>query len=210
MITSFKEIGEGLMKQCSYDQRRWLMDEIEHFVRLVAVEQQNSLSGTLSSIEEYQQRRMGTGGVPVCLSITDFAWKFELPHWIIRDVEFQSLFDATNIIIGTTNDILSVKKEIAAEQVDTLVPLLFVKSGWNLQVAIDEATGLLEEAAAKFQKSKVRLLEMTAVDKGMNGMLEKIIKGCEYACTGNLAWSIRSGRYMLDVKDLRGGREVFL
>ena len=210
LITNFKEVGEGIMKNCSYDQRRWLMNEIEHFVHLVETEQRSSLSGVWPSIDEYQQRRMGTSAVPVCLSITDFAWGFELPQWITRDVEFQSLFDAVNIIISTTNDMLSVKKEISAGQANTLVPLLVQKNGWNAQLAIDRATQFVEDAAAKFRKSKARLLEISLADEQLHEMITKIIEGCEYACTGNLDWSVTSCRYMLGIEDLHGQREIIL
>ncbi|KAI9690654.1 MAG: hypothetical protein M1820_009934 [Bogoriella megaspora] len=198
IITNFQDFGNELRQNCSYDQRRWLIDEIEHFVRMVEIEQRCNLSERLPSIDEYKHRRMGTSAVAVCLILTDYAYGVKLPRWIILDVEFRRLADAVNIIISTTNDILSVEKEISAGQVDTLIPLLFCEQGFKLQSAIDAATDIIQKAVVELNESSGRLLTVTAADKSMYAMLKQYIEGCRFACTGNFSWSITSGRYMLE------------
>ncbi|KAF2235443.1 terpenoid synthase [Viridothelium virens] len=209
IITNFKDVGDALVQSCSLGQRSWLMDEIEHFVRLVEQEQISYLSNCTPSVQEYRHRRMGTSAVSVCLVITDYAYDFELPKWITCDIEFKRIFDATNVIISTTNDILSLKKEINAGQIDSLIPLLYLECQ-DVQKAVDQTTSMVEEAVYSFHESAERLLTLAGMDKALREMLQKMIDGCQYACTGNLAWSITSGRYLLDCQSLEGGVEITL
>ena len=85
---------------------------IEFFVNMADLEQTVQLSGKLPSVEEYNQRRMGTSAVLVCLAITEYSYNMSLPEKMMASAEMELLWTATNIIISTCNDILSVRKEV--------------------------------------------------------------------------------------------------
>ena len=148
------------------------------------------------------------------------------------------------------NDILSIKKEVvgrlgptrfsigrywliqAQNQVDSLIPLLYIANDHNLQAAIDDATRILVDAVAHFEHAADALLEDSAGEMLVRADIVKFIDSCRYACTANLNWrwvvtgargldlrtnlgichrligshfSLRSGRYQLNVKSLHGG-----
>ncbi|KAL9088928.1 MAG: hypothetical protein Q9165_005985 [Trypethelium subeluteriae] len=197
LITNFQDVGESLQQRCSYGQRLWLMDEIEHFVRIVETEQRMTLSKRLPSVKEYMHRRMGTSAVAPCIVLTDYAYGFEMPRWIATDVEFQKLSNAVNVIVSATNDIFSIKKEVMARQIDTLVPLLYVEHGCKIQEAVDAAAELVRAAVVELDDSSRKLLDIMPTDRKLQAMLDRMVEGCRFACTGNLSWSLSSDRYLL-------------
>ncbi|KAF2228450.1 terpenoid synthase [Viridothelium virens] len=200
LITNFKDIGESLQQRLSYSRRLWLMDDIEHFVRIVETEQRMTLSKRLPSVREYMHRRMGTSAVNPCINLSDYAYGFdgfEMPRWVATDVEFQKMCTAVNVIISASNDIFSIKKEIKARQIDTLVPLLYVEHGCNIQEAVDAAAEVVRTAVADLDESSRKLLEIMPTDKELQAVLVRIVESCQFACTGNLNWTLSSGRYLL-------------
>ncbi|KAI9779304.1 MAG: hypothetical protein M1816_003617 [Peltula sp. TS41687] len=105
----------------------------------------------------------------------------------MREDDMRALWDQINVIISTTNDILSIKKEIAQEQVDTLIPLLYLRHG-SIQGAVDDAMEILHSSVEAFDSTSQRLLARHHQDEVVHNKLQKFIDGCKYACTGNLNW----------------------
>lgn len=103
-----------------------------------------------------------------------------------------------------SNDILSVKKELEVEQVDSLIPLLTLELG-SVQAAVVEATQILRSSIDSFDKTAERLLSRVSYDASLKSDVQKFVDGCQCACTGNLNWSLESGRYRLGRKTTEGG-----
>lgn len=72
-------------------------------------------------------------------------------------------------------------------QVDSLLPLLFLDTG-NLQLAVDEAVSMLEDCIRQFEHAGNELRNKYSQDDVTNEGIEAFIRGCQYACTGNLNW----------------------
>ena len=187
-----------------------------------------SVSHRLLTSEEYRNIRSGTSGVGVLLALTDYAYGFSLPekYYPANNSQMGVIWTATNIIVSTINDLLSLKKEIAQGQIDTLIPLLYVEHGCDLQRAVNEATTMLEEEISKFERAEANLLA-TEADEDTKEQLRLFIRGCKYGCTGSLRWrcvvaltcskpvaradsmqSLGSRRYMLGCEDLHEGLEI--
>jgi len=132
----------------------------------------------------------------------------ELPPGLMSDLDMRQLWDETNIIISTVNDMLSIHKEVAQGQVDSLIPLLYRECGNDAQRAIDAAFAYVHAAVLGFDEAAERLLDRTACDSGLRELLSHFIDGCRYACTGNLNWSLRSDRYDLGCETLVGGKAI--
>ena len=69
---------------------------------------------------------------------------------------------------------------------DSLVPLLFNQLG-DVQEAIDVATEEISIAVADFETAAATLLQKYANHASRND-LEKMIIGCQNACTANVNW----------------------
>ncbi|KAI4205213.1 MAG: hypothetical protein LQ350_000535 [Teloschistes chrysophthalmus] len=108
----------------------------------------------------------------------------------------KALWERTNDIISSVNDILSLKKEIAHNAFYSLVPLLFVRSSTDgAQNAVDQATDFLVEKIRDFETVARQLVdhheeeeeeEATVVKK--RRQVGDFIRGRRYLCTGNLTW----------------------
>ncbi|RYP24376.1 hypothetical protein DL765_000640 [Monosporascus sp. GIB2] len=72
-------------------------------------------------------------------------------------------------------------------QVDSLIPLLFVKLK-SVQAAIDWAANLVRSAVERFDAAERKILECHASDPHLQEHIHKFIDGCKYAVTGNLSW----------------------
>lgn len=209
IIASFQPIGDAISKSCTAAQSVAFINELLFFVEMTKVEQQFQLSETLPTVEEYRQRRMGSSAVGMCLAITEYCFGMEIPPDIMAEVDMKAVWDRTNIIISTVNDILSIRKEIMQGQVDTLIPLLYLRHG-TLEAAMDNAVKILDESIAAFELSSRQLLDRHSYDTDVHLGLKKFIHGCKCACTANLNWSLISGRYKLGNRALRDGILVTL
>ncbi|KAL9039468.1 MAG: hypothetical protein Q9180_002508, partial [Flavoplaca navasiana] len=166
IIEQFVPVGHALVKHYTLDQRHALMQEIDLFVEMCEVEQRVQLSAHLPSVEAYQRRRMG------------YVLDVRLPEHVMLNPAMRRLWDETNIIISTQ----------AQNQVDSLIPLLYIAHNQNLQAAVDDAINILRTAVARFDFAAKSLLEEIASDRVVTADLVRFIDSCRYACTANLNW----------------------
>lgn len=69
-----------------------------------------------------------------------------------------------------------------------MIPLEYAKSR-NAQAAVDHTAQLLTMAVKGFEQTMDNLLKReTQQDEKQARQIREFIKGCQYYCTGNLAW----------------------
>ena len=178
------------------EKTRVFLDELVYFVESCQLEQQNQVEGHLPTAKEYHQRRMGSGAVRVCLALSEFACRIVLPSEIMADPDMATIWDATNIVICIMNDILSFKKEFAQGQIDSILPILFAKHG-SMDAAMSIAASLIVQSIRSLDIAAERLLQQHGKDLVSRRDLRAFINSCKYACTGNLNWSLVSGRFQI-------------
>lgn len=110
------------------------------------------------------------------------------------------------MVICIVNDMLSIKKEIAQGETDSLIPIL-VGQGKSLQEAMDHAFGMTQSAKWALDAAALRLSEKVSVshDERVCEDVKRYVDSCRIACTGSTNWSVESGRYKLGVASLAGG-----
>ncbi|KAL5115784.1 hypothetical protein ACEQ8H_006279 [Pleosporales sp. CAS-2024a] len=180
-----------------------------YFVESCQLEQQDQIDGHMLTTREYLQRRMGSGAVRVCLALSEFACNIVLPSEVMADPDMSTLWDATNIIICLMNDILSFKKEFAQGQVDSILPVLYAEHG-SMDAAMRTAASLIAQSIRSVDGAAERLLKRCGQDTGLHRDLEAFIDSCKYACTGNLSWSLVSGRFQICQTTTKKGLRVTL
>lgn len=190
------------------------------FVNSTQIEQQHQVDNYLPTVEEYMSRRIGSSAVRVCLALTEFSQNIRISPSVMEDLNMQVVWDSTNIIISLVNDILSIKKEFAQGQVDTILPLLFHRHG-DIEKAMAVATSMIVESVEALDHAAEVLLSEHSADESVLEVLEIFVDVCKFACTGNLSWrylmslstqsvqancsSLVSGRFGLVKKSTRGG-----
>ncbi|KAK2758475.1 terpene synthase metal-binding domain protein [Colletotrichum kahawae] len=186
------------------EHREMLLRELEFFMKTSEVEQKRRLSPDLPSLEEYVETRMGTSAVNVTSFFNEYAYKVSLPIKILADPYMKAVWDKTNIIVWATNDLLSLKKEVGQQTVDSIVPLLFHKFG-SLDLAVSMVLETIEKAVEDFDYASFILVERYSGDEALTSNLKTYINACRLNCTGNLNWSLQTGRYGVSKHTIAGG-----
>ncbi|KAL8933992.1 MAG: hypothetical protein Q9216_006122 [Gyalolechia sp. 2 TL-2023] len=71
IITSFEPIGKAIRDAYNPAKVDIFLREVVKYVEMCGVEQEFQMSQKLPTIEEYHERRLGSGGVGPCLAITE-------------------------------------------------------------------------------------------------------------------------------------------
>ncbi|KAL9078210.1 MAG: hypothetical protein Q9157_002863 [Trypethelium eluteriae] len=187
IIRSFMAVSEEVCKVYNEEQRSTLVDEIAFFMRTSATEQKARLAPEMPSLPDYIECRMGTSAVGVTCGIIEYAYEKALPSVVMKDPDMKVLWAQVNIIVWVVNDLLSIKKEIAQDTVDSLIPLLYLKHG-NVQDAIEIAVSGLEAEIRNFDEISGKLQARYSYDPTTQKALSTFIKACQFNCTGNLHW----------------------
>ncbi|KAK4560840.1 hypothetical protein LTR86_005420 [Recurvomyces mirabilis] len=72
--------------------------------------------------------------------------------------------------------------------------VLYAETG-SLQGALERALELLDKCSAEYEVCTARLYRAYEGELDVLEALEKLVTGCRYMCTGNLAWSLATTRY---------------
>nr|AHY23921.1 terpene synthase [Hypoxylon sp. E7406B] len=205
----FGPVAEAISESCDDRQVGTFLDELLFYVKMCGEEQKLQVAHRLPTVEEYVRLRLGSGAVRVCFATIEYAYGITLSQKIMDDEAMQRIWHEANIIIHTTNDILSVKKEVAQSQVDSLVPLLALELG-SMQAAMNHAVDIVRSSIQRFDTAAIEILERYATTPKVQEDIRKSIDACRYACTSNLNWSLVSGRYKLNCQSMEGGLYITL
>ncbi|RAL64505.1 hypothetical protein DID88_001980 [Monilinia fructigena] len=193
IIRSFKVIGDAICEVYTEAQRQILLEELLFFMDCSEIEQRVRLSEKLPTVEEYWRCRMGTSAVGVTTAMNEFAIGSEVSTMMIN-TSMKALWDYTNEIVWLVNDILSIKKELEQNTVDSLIPLLYIDAG-SAQAAIDSAVASLHVVVNGFDKLANDLIDQYRSDEITQAALQRFLDACRHNCTGNLNWSLQTQRY---------------
>ncbi|KAL9095768.1 MAG: hypothetical protein Q9165_002200 [Trypethelium subeluteriae] len=175
IIQSFEAVSEEVCKVYNEEQRITLIDEIAFFMRTSATEQKARLAPEMPSLPSYIECRMGTSAAGVTCGINEYTYEKALPSAVMKDPDMKVLWAQ------------------AQDTVDSLIPLLYLKYG-NAQDAIEIAISGLEAEIRNFDQTSGKLLARYSYDPTTQEALSTFIKACQFNCTGNLHWSLATGR----------------
>jgi hypothetical protein len=199
IIRNFEPIGAAVKKAYTLDQRKMVYDEMMFFMNMSEQEQRLRLSGTIPSIDEFWRYRLGSSAVSVCLALNEFSWEnmdFSLDFY--DDVDVKSMIKYTNTIISATNDLLSIKKEIKRDAIDSLIPILFFHVG-DIQIAVTEVVTFIAAEIKNMDDAAESLFQRyKTADEDMRKQVKDFVDGCKHYTTGNLTWSLETDRYGVD------------
>lgn len=139
------------------------------------------------SVEEYVLCRMGTSAVNIGITCYACVQEIEIPQTDTLHTEIEKIYDATNKIISYVNDLASLKKELANNSVDNIVPLLWLSTN-SVDSAISMVVKLIKQAKEDFDAAERELLRMTCLTYAGLDQVRDFIESCKTSCTGNLMW----------------------
>ncbi|RYP85752.1 hypothetical protein DL769_000926 [Monosporascus sp. CRB-8-3] len=210
IVQSFDIIGSTLRASYDVEQCRRFYDAVARFMEASEIEQRFRLKGQIPTLEEYWAFRLGTSAVYIGSAAGEFSMSSQLPSEVMRCKYMEAIWDETNLIISITNDLVSLKKEMRLDCIDSIVPLTFALTN-NIQKAISESLAALKSSKERFNEAAKALLSGQAEDEEMYQRVNRFIEVQKSNCVGNLIWSLETQRYsMLEVVNEDGSQTFTL
>jgi hypothetical protein len=193
---SFVEIGRAMQTgQSKADLDRYV-DALINFINTVRVSQ-TQWQGNVPSIEDFIERRIKT--IEVIPNLLPLVWAYELklPEWIWNSAPMQRMVREICIQAAMWNDIYSLKKELAANEMDNIIPILVYHHDISAQEAVDMAVEVIDRSYRNFCVA-VECLKGSVSEEitDVRRDLDTWVDGCLDMLFGHVAWSIQVPRYL--------------
>ena len=132
-------------------QRRFALHHAEYFASL-RQEAVNRLHQEIPSVQAHIDNRRSTSVSTVCLDLIELAQHIEIPVEVYESQIFQAILNSAYDIVGWTNDVYSLSKELARGEVNNLVIAVQHKNGGSLQSAINHVCAMINRETQNFRK----------------------------------------------------------
>ncbi|KAL5356668.1 isoprenoid synthase domain-containing protein [Aspergillus floccosus] len=198
LILLIKDIGDALCREYDIGQREVVFEYMCLYIQGTEKEQRVDLENTMPSTQEYLAIRRESSAVLLTLAMNDYSASRRLPTKLRSHPAVRELYEQSNTAIAIGNDILSVEKEFKDGALLNYIPVAYSKIQ-DVQQATDEAVITVGMALRKFELAKEELIHAAQKMGLPETEVHWFIEGCEYQMTGNVNWSLESGRYRGDV-----------
>jgi len=150
------------------------------------------------SLKEYMARRTISCGCYPYMVLHEYAADISVPNqwWKTNNQHMATIWANAAILVYVTNDIMSLVKELAADQFESMIPLTMYHGHLSVQAATDRVSQLLRDAAAEIDKAEKALYAQ--VDAENLPAVQKLVLGVKHIalCCMNHPYSAK--RYLRD------------
>ncbi|QIR39777.1 terpene synthase family protein [Tolypothrix sp. PCC 7910] len=155
-------------------------------------ESNNRTKLIVPDLQKYIEIRSFNAAAALCLNLIEFCNRVNIPYYLRKHEIFKSLSQITIKILGWSNDIFSVQREMANGEVHNLVIVLCYQQQKSIAQSI--------KTAAKMHDLEVnKLIElensMPFLGEEVHTIITKYISGLHSWIRGNLDWYTHTGRY---------------
>ncbi|KAI1155245.1 isoprenoid synthase domain-containing protein [Nemania diffusa] len=195
LIQSFQPIAAEACAFYNKDQRRILLDHFDQYIDATKLEAEAERSINIPNLKDYWEVRILTSGMGTLLGLSEYAQNVQLPPNFTQSKEYNTLWVTAVVINSIVNDLLSLKKEMAAQSVVNSVAILFHQYG-DLDVAVEMSLGHIRQLVVLFDRTANDVLgSADTFDECELDAIAKIIDLMRTVNTGNLEWSLHAKRY---------------
>ncbi|MFD7711369.1 epi-isozizaene synthase [Streptomyces sp. NPDC059785] len=205
--------ADSMVRLYSFLGKKWNVRFAEHFHAVIEAYDQefrNRVSGVVPTVEEYLELRRLTFAHDIWNDLLEPSAQCEIPTDVREHPAFSRAALLSQEFAAWYNDLCSLPKEIAGEEVHNLGISLIQHEGLTLEEAVTEVRRRIEECIMEFLavEKDVKRLADTLVDGTVQG---KRLSGAVKACLANMRnwfssvywFHHESGRYMVDSWDDR-------
>ncbi|MET7442007.1 epi-isozizaene synthase [Streptomyces sp. NPDC004082] len=205
--------ADSMVRLYSFLGADWNARFAEHFHAVIEAydrEFRNRTSGTVPTVEEYLELRRLTFAHWIWTDLLEPSAGLEIPAAVREDPAYLRAALLSQEFAAWYNDLCSLPKEIAGDEVHNLGISLIQHEGMTLEEAVTEVRRRVEECISEFlavEKDVVRLADTLADGTVRGKELSVAVKGC-LSNMRNWFSSVywfhhESGRYMVDSWDDR-------
>lgn len=178
--------------------RRWLKrfaaDVAGYLLRGTVMGAQHWTAGDVPELEEYAAQRRWDSAVLCTQDLIEIAGGGELSSRMLGLPEWFQLRNLCTSVVAFTNDLVSYPKEVLRHgSPNNLVHVVSRHQGLSFEDAIDRVIEIINDDVAVFEHVAARLASLGArVDE----RFYRYVAGQRAWMSGNLRWSIETGRYV--------------
>ncbi|KZL63627.1 terpene synthase family protein [Colletotrichum tofieldiae] len=193
VISDFQPVAKMICQQYDKDQRRRLRVSLFEYIDSTVQEMRYIESGEVPTDFKYEMLRKKTGGTGPLCALAEFASGLQWPSFVFDSHPYKMMLQSVAIIVGLTNDLLSLRKELRKGRTLSVVPVrLWNSQDGDLEAVIREVVDEIEKAVRQFDVCERRLINQSQADANATRQIAATLKTI---CTGNLNWSLASKRY---------------
>jgi hypothetical protein len=198
-----------------------IADDLGTFVASVAREVRQRTDRTVLSVDEYRAQRLETFAWDVLVDLVEFAHGSEMPERVRVAPEYRGVVRAAGTVMGSTNDLFSLRKELVGQESHNLVLILMRDAGLDLDEAVSAAESLVMSQVRTFLVESAALTELCerlSLLPRERATVDACVLGFRFLMRGQLDWCRTTDRYRTDTPhggvgpaeaiDLLGPREA--
>ncbi|MCX5252613.1 hypothetical protein OOK27_00285 [Streptomyces canus] len=170
--------------------------DLSAFLLTYGVEFDERSRGRIPTLDTYLAHRRDTAGTRWCADLMEVAVGVDLPEDVRLLPAYRALKDAAAEHCGLFNDIYSVGKELASEQIHNAVRVVMHHEGSALGDALSAVNDLATDRVTAFENAARALPRSTEVDQWTTGV--------RHLVRGNFDWHFESERYRGDLNTIGG------
>ncbi|KAH8891514.1 terpenoid synthase [Thozetella sp. PMI_491] len=191
----FKHAATTLRIAMTPRKREAFLDQLKIYMRCCEVEQGYLRAGKLPTVHDYWQHRLGTSSIYTYCCLIEYMAAQAAPPKILLAPAMGIVWTEFNRNIIIINDVLSLKKEVRAASLHSLVPIAMNEKGLRLSDATADALALLRVSADNFDLAARRLENMVVGSSEDHAAVKTYLDVVRTNMTGNYLWSLTSDRY---------------
>lgn len=192
IVTSLADLWQRTAASASSTWRRRFVDHVIAGGMAACWEADNRMRRVVPDEATYVQKRRHTGAIYVCMDLIEIVEHIDLPAEIYDREPFAGALRAACDVVGWTNDLYSLDKEVSMGEYHNLVAVIQHERALNRAEAIESVTHLIGERVQDFLREE---LAVHAVWPTHSTEVLGYLAGMRSWMRGNLDWSATTRRY---------------
>jgi 5-epi-alpha-selinene synthase len=162
------------------------IESIESYFSACCWEAQNRQQSASPNLRTYIRLRQDAGAQPIVVALIELMEGVTLPDVALRHPQVRSLAEMTSNLMGWSNDILSVEKELLAGDLHNLVIVLMAELGMGQEEASSLA---IERHNREMQNYLVTERTLPSFGTEVDPILKNYLRGLRALIRGTLDWT---------------------
>ena len=209
IIQNFWDIGAAIRAKANAESNQRFVDENIGYIRSATEPQGVKETCSPVTVAEYLRRREDNIGFRAVLELIYYANRIDIPsqwRWE-NNIQMEGMWKEITWMGTISNDLISLGKEVAAGDYESLVPLLMYHECLTPQAAVDRGLDMLRESYERFYELERQLYELVSPEDLLN--VKAYVHAFKDLVMSNLHWSNGLKRYMSQGMDRKNGAICF-
>ncbi|MEH1834975.1 MAG: terpene synthase [Nostoc sp.] len=189
---ALSNLRERMLEKVSVKWLNYFLCGFENYLHGCFEEANNRVYGIVPDTDTYIAMRRLSAGADVALPLIELCDQLIIPDFLRKEDIFKQLNEIANNLLGWSNDIFSLSRELATGHVHNLVFVLHYQHKLSLEEAIKRATEMHDQEIRKLISLEA---DIPSFGEKIDAEFAKYILGINAWIRGNLDWYSFTDRY---------------